>query len=331
MQLKNKPRGRSNSTCPDKTYGAQARARARVLENSTSDPENRKYRTLSAEEEEDFKFLESYVEKIGPRPEVSPVYPKNSTFRPSSTELKDTENSIETSRETKIKRFKNHLPKFPFKSPMPKRKLGRSFSETKPEPFQDYHIKRNRCTKSLDYNLQRTRYSNTNSLDFYRTPCTYTDGFVSSNSRSSSFESEFSTCSLTGSIKRISSGELIMRDTIKMNVEKLEELAEEIDFLNTDLTNIVEEEHDLLNTDSIIPDAYIHRLGDLNLSAQSDIQRACLAYQDYMTTIKEIGEAIRSEEVTVLERAFRLKMESETIFQKVTPMALERPRGVSTK
>ena len=341
MRLSNKPRVRSSSTCSAETPGARARARAKVLENSISDPGHKK--DTFSDEEEDFKFLESYVEKMGPRPEVGPVDPKPEphtphTIRQPSTEIKEAENTIKPSREPKMKLFKNQLPKLPFRSPMAKRKLGngvRSFSETRQESFQDYNLQRTRrTTNSLNYNLERTRHSDTNSLDFYRITWADTNkaGSVSSNSRSSTFDSEYSTSSSPGSTERISSSsEVIMTDTIKRNVEKLEELAEEFEFLNNDLTNIVEEEHILLNADNVIPEDYINRLGALNLSAQSDIQRACLAYSDYMSTIKEIREAINSEEARVLERAGRLEMGNEIIFQKVPPAAVERLRGVSTE
>ena len=334
MRLSNKSRGRSNSTCPTETSEARARAHAKVLENSISNQGNRKYRTFSSDEEEDFKFLESYVEKMGPRPEMGhtdEMKTDTSTFY--STEIKEAaENTIKASRETKMKLFKNKLPKLPFKSPMTKRKLGRSSPESRQDPFQNNHLQRNRCisNNSLNFNLQRTQHSNTNSLDFYRIiwANTNTDGSVSLNSKS---DSEASTCSLSGSTERISSGEVVLTDTIKMNVEKLEELAEEFEFLNKDLTNIVEERHVQLNAGNIISEAYINRLGALNLSAQSDIQRACVAYRDYMTTIKEIRGAISSDEVRVLEQACQLKMGSEIIFQKVPPAAVERLRGISTE
>ena len=217
MRLRNKPRGRSNSTCPVQTSEARARAHANILENSMSDPGNRKSRTFSSDEEEDFKFLENYME-------------------------------------------------------------------------------------------------NTNT-----------------DSSNSHWDSESSTCSLSGSTERISSGEVVLMDKISVNVKKLGVLAEEIEFLNKDLTYIVEEEHVLLNADNIISEAYINRLEALNLLAKSDIQGACETYRDYMSTIKEIREAISSEEVRVLEKAYRLKVVSEITFQKVPPTAVERLRGVSTK
>ena len=116
---------------------------------------------------------------------------------------------------------------------------------------------------------------------------------------------------------------------ISNNLEKLAQLTAEFNFLNKDLSFIVKEEHRLigLGEEGEVEEfsAYLQELGYLNMTAQCDIQRAYLAYMDYIATATELKEAIEMEEARILEKAYKLDRE-DVIFNKVHPEAIAKMR-----
>lgn len=121
-----------------------------------------------------------------------------------------------------------------------------------------------------------------------------------------------------------------LASAINKNLVKLEKLTAEFHFLNNDLSLIVKEEHRLigLGEDGEVEEfsAFLQELGYLNMTAQSDIQRAYLAYMEYIATATELKEAIEKEEADMLERACKLHMEDQ-LFSKVPPQAIAKMRG----
>ncbi len=121
-----------------------------------------------------------------------------------------------------------------------------------------------------------------------------------------------------------------LASAINKNLVKLEKLTAEFHFLNNDLSLIVKEEHRLigLGEDGEVEEfsAFMQELGYLNMTAQSDIQRAYLAYMEYIATATELKEAIEKEEADMLERACKLHMEDQ-LFSKVPPQAIAKMRG----
>ena len=113
---------------------------------------------------------------------------------------------------------------------------------------------------------------------------------------------------------------------LKKSISKLEILAQECEAMNIHLSNIVAEEQNLLQTANDQGSEDLRRIGYLNLSAQTDIQRARLAYHDYKCTIQEFDRLMNKEERMILEKAIELGMESQCMFSKVPSHAVERMR-----
>ena len=113
---------------------------------------------------------------------------------------------------------------------------------------------------------------------------------------------------------------------LKKSISKLEILAQECEAMNVHLSSIVAEEQNLLQSGNDQGSEDLRRIGYLNLSAQTDIQRARLAYHDYKCTIQEFDRLMNNEERMILEKAIELGIESQCMFTKVPSHAVERMR-----
>ena len=111
---------------------------------------------------------------------------------------------------------------------------------------------------------------------------------------------------------------------LKENIYKLEVLAQQFQMMNTNLSQIVAEEQDLLQDLDDEDTENLHRIRYLNLSAQTDIQWACLAYHDYKCTIQEFGRVMNIEEALILDKAIELGIGSQCMFTKVKSQAVAR-------
>jgi hypothetical protein len=123
-----------------------------------------------------------------------------------------------------------------------------------------------------------------------------------------------------------------IKETIRRNITRLEQLAQEFEHLSSELSAIVTEEHELLSQDDGAPSpsafpANIYRLGRLNQSAQTDIRQAYLAYRDYVGAVEEFNAVLAQEAEAVSERAGRLGVGSQRLFLKVQPQAVARLRS----
>ena len=125
-----------------------------------------------------------------------------------------------------------------------------------------------------------------------------------------------------------------IKETIRRNITRLEQLAQEFEHLTSELSAIVTEEHELLGQDgdesapsSHAFPANIYRLGRLNQSAQTDIRQAYLAYRDYVGAVEEFNAVLAKEAEAVSERAGRLGTGSQRLFLKVQPQAVARLRS----
>jgi hypothetical protein len=128
-----------------------------------------------------------------------------------------------------------------------------------------------------------------------------------------------------------------IKDTIRRNITRLEQLAQEFEHLSSELSAIVSEEHELLGqqaaaegTSTPSPNSFpanIYRLGRLNQSAQTDIRQAYLAYRDYVGAVEEFNAVLAKEVAAVSERAGRLGNGSQRLFLKVQPQAVARLRS----
>jgi len=111
---------------------------------------------------------------------------------------------------------------------------------------------------------------------------------------------------------------------LKWNIDKLQELSQECKAMNINLRQIVAEEQQLLeNTDDQQVEK-LQRLEHLNLSAQTDIQRACLAYHDYKCTVQDFAQVLNIEEAIILDKAIELDIGSQFMFTKVQSQAVAR-------
>ena len=114
---------------------------------------------------------------------------------------------------------------------------------------------------------------------------------------------------------------------LKRNIIKLEELAQDFRHMNTSLSKIVaEEQHLLQNTEDLEVDN-LRRIGYLNLSAHTNIQRACLAFLDYRCAVEEFDRVLKLEEALILDKAIELNIESRSMFTKVESRAVYRLRS----
>ena len=302
-------RARSSSAC---SAGTRARTRSKVLETSQSDPGVKNQRELVNfdAEYEDFKFLENYMEMVARRRlEAGGV---SMTAESGGEEEELVGSSSRTSRETKINIFRTRFGMSKGKQSQ----KGRSVSESR----------RNSCRDQAASIFTNAKSSHDRAVQ---------PDSSSSNSQSSfTLEPEISRTSSIGSRDQL--GRLKTRaltDSIKKNIWKLEDLAREFEYLNLDLANNVEEEHKnlLLNESKTIPEEYIHQLGAFNLSAQSDIQRACLAFSNYMNIVQQIQEVMVSagETKEELECPNRLQEGNSIVFLKVQAKAVERLKSYS--
>ena len=88
----------------------------------------------------------------------------------------------------------------------------------------------------------------------------------------------------------------------------MEKLADECQSVSKDLETIVAEEREILNSPSP-PNkkSQISRLTKLNNTANLDINRATLAYEDYVDTVQDLATAINIQEKDMVERAGKLE------------------------
>ena len=88
----------------------------------------------------------------------------------------------------------------------------------------------------------------------------------------------------------------------------MEKLADECHSVSKDLETIVAEEREILNSPSP-PNkkSQISRLTKLNNTANLDINRATLAYEDYVDTVQDLATAINIQEKDMVERAGKLE------------------------
>ena len=146
------------------------------------------------------------------------------------------------------------------------------------------------------------------------------------SAESSSFISDMSTAS-SGSSCSESSETSEVPLVLKQNIHKLEELAQDFRHMNTSLSKIVaEEQHLLQNTENLEVDN-LRRIGYLNLSAHTNIQRACLAFLDYRCAVEEFDRVLKLEEALILDKAIELNIESRSMFTKVESKAVYRLRS----
>ena len=146
------------------------------------------------------------------------------------------------------------------------------------------------------------------------------------SAESSSFTSDMSTAS-SGSSCSDSSETSEVPLVLKQNIHKLEELAQDFRHMNTSLSKIVAEEQHLLQNTEDLEVANLRRIGYLNLSAHTNIQRACLAFLDYRCAVEEFDRVLKLEEALILDKAIELNIESRSMFTKVESRAVYRLRS----
>ena len=208
------------------------------------------------------------------------------TTIPIETEIKTEDKKI---KETKVTRIRNQIvmnsPKF----------LRRVF--TMPASQEEEKDIKNRSTRSL---------TNSDTSD--------TQESRSSSMSRASFESSFSESSESSQVPLV----------LKWNIDKLQELSQECKAMNINLSQIVAEEQQLLENTNDQQVEKLQRLEHLNLSAQTDIQRACLAYHDYKCTVQDFAQVLNIEEAIILDKAIELDIGSQFMFTKVQSQAVAR-------
>ena len=230
MRLSAKNRSRSISSPKRRQH-----SRPMVLGSSVSDPGTRTSR-CSSEEEEDFKFLDKVVEELNlkmksTKLEADPVSPPAEPIQKESQESQNLGN-----REEKIKLFSNLLSvssprclrKLSVKSPRSYRKLVPINSS--PEATSDGSSFKSGSLESSTPFLSKELDTQKNSL--------------STRLNLSPVDFETRETSLIDSNEQL---HLADAELIKKNLQKLEKLAKEFQFLNNNIGSKLEEEHKTVN------------------------------------------------------------------------------------
>lgn len=292
---------RSQSSTPR----SSRRRRVQVLELSNSDPGP----APNSDEEEDFRFLDNFVEKmnISCVPSLSPNQQKEQD-KPRKTRLFPRQLSIKSP---------NCLRKFGRRDSLKKTSPSGSSLQVNQHDFVQYS--RSTSIETSPVSSCRSEHRNPSGSS---TCSSFTFDLCTESPPSSSTAGREPTLAATAAVAEAMAAEEEERrlaSTITDNINKLKRLGQEFSFLDTtDLKAILEEERRLTEQ---------HRLAVSSGSGGAEeVKRACIASLDFMSAVSELSSALQLEESRVLHLVGDIQSESNFFFSKVHPRAVAKLR-----
>ena len=138
-------------------------------------------------------------------------------------------------------------------------------------------------------------------------------------SPSSSMASERTAWWLQQSSSETSSQESVCQELIRKNVDKLGQLAEKCERLNSNLDKVVVESHKILDNSFLASQAHLtEHVTHLNYNACLDIGMAIDTYSEYMQAVEEMVEAEDIIYNDLADRLERMNEEAQSLFLKVS-------------
>ena len=138
-------------------------------------------------------------------------------------------------------------------------------------------------------------------------------------SPSSSMASERTAWWLQQSSSETSSQESVCQELIRKNVDKLGQLAEKCERLNSNLDKVVAESHKILDNSFLASQAHLtEHVTHLNYNACLDIGMAIDTYSEYMQAVEEMVEAEDIIYNDLADRLERMNEEAQSLFLKVS-------------
>ena len=116
-----------------------------------------------------------------------------------------------------------------------------------------------------------------------------------------------------------SSQESICQELIRKNVDKLGQLADKCERLNSNLDKVVVESHKILDNSFFASQAHLtDHVTHLNYNACLDIGMAIDTYSEYMQAVEEMVEAEDIIYNDLADRLERMNEEAQSLFLKVS-------------
>ena len=141
----------------------------------------------------------------------------------------------------------------------------------------------------------------------------------SSSTSASALASERTAWWLQQSSSETSSQESVCQELIRKNVDKLGQLAEKCERLNSNLDKVVAESHKILDNSFLASQAHLtEHVTHLNYNACLDIGMAIDTYSEYMQAVEEMVEAEDIIYNDLADRLERMNEEAQSVFLKVS-------------
>ena len=170
---------------------------------------------------------------------------------------------------------------------------------------------------SVKIRFKRSLSSRTDSINS-STPMSISCSPASSTSASPS-ASERTAWWLQQSSSETSSQESVCQELIRKNVDKLGQLAEKCERLNSNLDKVVVESHKILDNSFLASQTHLtNHVTNLNYGACLDIGTAIDTYSEYVEAVQDLVEAEEDICVNMLQRLEKMNVKSQQIFQKAT-------------
>ena len=288
--------GRSQSSTPR----SSRRRRVQVLELSNSDPGP----APNSDEEEDFRFLDSFVKKMN----ISPVL--------SQQKEQDKPRKTSLSRQLSQRR-RNCLRKFGRRDSLKKTSPSDTSLQMNQHDFVQYSRSTSIETSPVSScRSEQRKPSGSSNCSF----CIFE--LSTAATTSSCTEGREPVLAATAAVAEAMAAEEEERrlaSTITDNISKLKRLGQEFSFLDTtDLKAILEEKRRLTEQ---------HRLAVFSSSREAEeVKRACIASLDFMSAMSELSSALQLDESRVLHLVGDIQSESNVFFSKVHPRTVAKLR-----
>ena len=141
----------------------------------------------------------------------------------------------------------------------------------------------------------------------------------SSSTSASALASERTAWWLQQSSSETSSQESVCQELIRKNVDKLGQLAEKCERLNSNLDKVVAESHKILDNSFLASQAHLtNHVTSLNYGACLDIGTAIDAYSEYVEAVQDLVEAEEEICANLLHRLEKMNEKAQILFQKAT-------------
>ena len=116
-----------------------------------------------------------------------------------------------------------------------------------------------------------------------------------------------------------SSQESVCHEVIRKNVDKLGQLAEKCERLNSNLDKVVAESHKILDNSFLASQTHLtEHVTNLNYNACLDIGMAIDTYSEYMQAVEEMVDAEDIICNNLADRLEKMNREAQSLFLKVS-------------